>query len=42
MMFESYELGELGHAALGAAYIGASIAAGIVAIALGQRVGRAV
>ncbi len=40
--FESYELGELGHVALGAVYIGASIAAGIAAIALGQRVGRAI
>jgi CrcB protein len=40
--FESYELGELGHAALGAAYIGASIAAGIAAIALGQWLGRTV
>ncbi len=42
MMFETYELGELGHAALGAAYVGASIAAGIAAIAFGQWLGRAV
>ena len=41
IVFESYELGELGHAALGA-LIGASIAAGIAAIAFGQRLGRAV
>ena len=40
--FESYELCELRHVALGAAYIGTSIAAGIAAIALGQRLGRAI
>jgi len=42
MMFETYELGELDHVALGAAYVGASIAAGIASIAFGQLLSRAV
>ena len=40
--FESYELFELRHLAIGAAYIGTSVAAGIAAIAFGQSLGRAI
>jgi CrcB protein len=42
LAFETYELAELRHVALGAVYAGSSVVAGVVAIALGQWLGRAV
>ena len=42
LAFETYELFELRHALLGAVYAAASVGAGVMAIAAGQWLGRAV